>query len=1447
MIFSTRAQLEDQIQSYLTDEMPIPGVIVPQEKYSSHHQSNIDICFIYSGQGPQWWSMGRQLYHSEPIFRQWIEQLNREFLFISNNSFSLIKELFETEREEDSNINFTNIAQPCILAIQIALTGLWLSWGIIPKRIIGHSVGEIAAAFIAGRLTLNQAVQIIYHRSRVQNYNTNQGGRMLALFLSETEAKELISSVEDRVQIAAINSPNSVTLSGDKTVLEKIFDDLSKNRPKVFKSWLRIENAFHSYQMERFNIREELIQSLNDLQGDHRSNEFDPRCSQAILYSTVTGTRSDQLKFNAEYWWKNIRNPVLFLHGIQSIFNDMKQFNVIPLFIEISPNPVLTATIEECYQLFQRTYPSSLIQSPLAIGSLERKKTDEQQTILSSAFSLFSYFGSNFFDLHRFFRSRIYSTISIPTSITSLVDQLPHYVFNHQIYWYESKDSVFSRRALKKKHHPLLGYRLWSDQCPTPTWKNILNIQNDSTNYSYLRDHRIHGDTLFPASAFIELIFTAINQILQHESSEKPSIILQNIQFLRGLYLDTEDFIHIETIITMPLKEFFIYSRRKSPNDSVQRSGLNGNDITINYTNEDSLHKYSSKEWSLHCRGSINVNINATLITSMYNIPEILNHLLPSNNPDVTILADGDKENQIENLYRYFADCGLAFGSKFRSINKLYRYKYEALSEMIIPSTLDRDDQYLCHPAVLDGCFQGMISIVPGDFYDTFVPISIDEIIFHDRQTSLTSLIEQSNSKLFANQILKPSIKGLTPEKTFQSDIVIFHRTNNQSSSSIIPVMIFRGFQIQNYPKENISKSITQKFQESQSIYHNNPKKIVPIPQLIEQFCAHQTWKLTDSSPSIDPKQFWIIFADHRFQIGQRLAEMLNNQHENILLIYHKSNPQLNNSLESMIIDDLSTIPSIIQSKFNQTNLKINIIFNWSIDLPVLTNPDHFIYQSQEQIACGTLMNIIQSIYSIPFDQHPHIFIITDHAQPMNVSHIHQERFNLVQSPIIGFGRSIINEYKSNQMKLIDLQFSRLSDELLRMLIEELNSFQYEEVVLRSDDQVMEKYIPKYSTIESNFQLVKMEIIPKLDIDRVHFQLEIPKSREKSDLQWVYDQISADELSPTDVEIEIHCVGLTFRDMLKVRGLHPYIRGHDDEHDRDENLGADFSGIIIRKGSQTKLNLHDRVFGVIANGSALKSHLICHEENLVRAPMNFTMEELATLQTYLTVLYSLENRIQLTKNQTILIHAATSGVGLAFIEYAQMVGAKIIVTAGTEEKRRFLRENYRIECVFNSRDLSFVSEVRRVAPNGHVDVIINSLSEIFLEKSLELLAPFGHFIELGKRDIYSKSTCSLFPMRLNGTFHVIDLVSVQKFAPKIIENLLERIANLCAENRLRPIRPIQSFDASQIQQAFSQYSQATHWGKFVVKIAESNEKLPIEISQSDERIHQIRKSLFKSF
>ncbi len=1365
LIFSSREELHEQLRSYLIDQhSSCPGVILPREERLISSEVNFNICFIYSGQGPQWWAMGRELFFHESIFRQWIERLDEEFLLVSDGCFHLIDELIKPSREEHSHINQTNVAQPAILAIQIALTSLWTSWGIRPTHIVGHSVGEVAAAFIAGRLTLRETVQIIYHRSRVQNYNSNQGGRMLAVFINEEEAKMLIEPFKDDVQIAAINNPKSVTLSGDGDVLQLIYDELCRHQSKVFKSWLKINNAFHSRQMERFNIREELLQSLINIKGIRHSatnQQFDLQCPQANLYSTVTGTRADQCVFDREYWWKNIRDTVLFNQTMKCILEDMTIDNGLPIFIELSPHPVLSTTIPECWTQFEQTHASC--QSPFVIHSLKRKE-DEQQTILSSFCQLYTTFGTNLVDWNR-----------LSNSITIEFERFPLYSFNEQICWSELKDSVVTRRALRRKSHPLLGYRQWSNEARTPTWKNLIRLDQSSSQLSFLLDHQVQGSILLPASGFIELILAAINELLLSSQSHSSSITLRNIQFLQGLRLSEETSVQLETVIVMPMKEFFIYSRQRHINEAVRLSGMSGNDLSVTFIDETSLHSYSMKEWTLNCRGSIHLNFDGTLINSMFSIESILQRF--SSTKDTICVIDENDPKSREYVYKYLEGCGLSYGKQFRCLKSMKRREFQVLAEInLLPSIVKDEKTYASHPVVLDNCFQALAGLIPGKFDEMGLPMSIDELIFFNRNESLVSM-----EKIFCLHSLNPSIKGLYLEKCFQTDILIFNPSN-------IPKIIIRGFQVQIRRDPALNNSLFDNIISSASTLNTNPKRIVPTDRMIEQFCAQPAWKLTqliENPINNDDEGFWLIITDR--DIGE-----LQMKHE---------------------IIDVSLTRQQIHDVLN-TRRYPNILFVCPL------NPISF-----EEFGCASLMFLIQSIYQMKYSPSPHLVILTHNAQTFA-----REHFNLLQSPIVGFARSLINEYAHGQMKLIDLHSpsSTFSTELRRALINEMNDMNDDEVILSFNEETrsVQRYLPTYEMLRSLRDEMKTStIIPSETVER--FQLELPKSRRFVDLKWIHHSSRRSrQLTSNQVEIHVHCTSITSRDLLKFKGLYPFTRSAEttNNDDLDTFVGMEFSGVIVNKGDQIdRFHLGDRVFGLVTRQSAFQSHLIVDENQIARAPSTLTMEECATLPSHIVAIYALDHCARVRRGQTVLIHSAAGATGLACIQYCQSIGVKIIATAATEEKRAFLRETYQLTDVFNSQDLSFIPQI-----NGQIDVIINSLSGIFLSESAKLLSPLGHFIELGKQDLFNKTQLPLFFFRASSKFHVVDLVTLQQYSPQTIANILQEISSRYEKGILRPISPLRVFEPSKIDEALSIYSLGLHQGKFVIRIGESCQRLLVE-------------------
>ncbi len=269
--------------------------------------------------------MGRQLLFQEPVFRGVIERCDA--LIRQLGGWSLWQEL--TAEESASRMHETSIAQPALFAIQAALAALWESWGIVPDSVVGHSVGEVAAGYIAGVFSLEDAVRVIFHRGRCMDLAPGKG-KMLAVGLSLEQGRDIIAPLADRVSIAAINSPTSLSLSGDAEALQEIANQLEQQ--EVFCRFLQVQYAFHSAQMDP--VKDALLESLQGIK---------PRPAWIPLYSTVTGQRVEGPEWGAEYWWQNVRQTVRFTDAVERLV-ETNQLT----FVELSPHPVLSSAIAEC-------------------------------------------------------------------------------------------------------------------------------------------------------------------------------------------------------------------------------------------------------------------------------------------------------------------------------------------------------------------------------------------------------------------------------------------------------------------------------------------------------------------------------------------------------------------------------------------------------------------------------------------------------------------------------------------------------------------------------------------------------------------------------------------------------------------------------------------------------------------------------------------------------------------------------------------------------------------------------------------------------------------------------------------------------------------------------------------------------------------------------------------
>jgi acyl transferase domain-containing protein/acyl carrier protein len=455
IVVRSREELTERLEAFSRGESR-PGVYSGQRKAGSHSK----LVFVFTGQGSQWWAMGRQLLEQEPVFRESIEQCDQ--LLKSYASWSLLEEL--TADESRSRLGDTEIAQPALFALHVALATLWRSWGIAPDAVVGHSVGEVAAAYIAGAHGMDDAIRIIFHRGRLMQRATGQG-KMAAVELSCEEAQRALAGYEDRLSVAAQNSPTSTTLSGDPRALDAVLESLQQKG--VFVRTLQVNYAFHSSQMDPF--LDELAEALRGLE---------PRAATLPMFSTVTGRPSGGQHFDAAYWVRNIRQPVLFSTAVDGLIETGHD-----IFVELSPHPTLLGPISKC--LRHRNKEGAVLPSL-------RRGEAEQAEMLGTLGALY--------------------TLGYPVDWNKQYPagggcvRLPYYPWQRERHWLEMNQADTGIGAWLgpggAARHPLLGRPLES---ALPGWE----VDIDRASPPYLDDHRIQGSVLLPGTAYVEMALAA--------------------------------------------------------------------------------------------------------------------------------------------------------------------------------------------------------------------------------------------------------------------------------------------------------------------------------------------------------------------------------------------------------------------------------------------------------------------------------------------------------------------------------------------------------------------------------------------------------------------------------------------------------------------------------------------------------------------------------------------------------------------------------------------------------------------------------------------------------------------------------------------------------------------------------------------------------------------------
>ncbi|GAB7046310.1 non-ribosomal peptide synthetase/type I polyketide synthase [Catenuloplanes indicus] len=473
IVYSSRESLDEALGAYVRGE-PHPRVLTGQRRDPADQR----LVWVFTGMGPQWWAMGRELFETESVYRATVERC--DWVFRRLTGWSLVDEL--NADEADSNMAETWLAQPANFAVQIGLAALWRSYGIRPDAVVGHSTGEVAAFYEAGVYSLEDAVRVVVHRSRLQQKLVGTG-TMLAAGLTEAEARARVLPYGDRISVAAVNSPGAVTLAGDEDALAELAGALQAEQ--TFAKFLSVRVPYHSARMEA--IKDELLSSLAGLA---------PRPARVPLYLTGTDGIADGPELDADYWWRNVRDTVRFGAAADRLIGDGYR-----LFLEIGPHPVLGHSIQECLaarDTHGRTLPSI------------RRAENEPERMLTSLAALHNEGFPIAWDVLQPAGTQV---------------PLPRYPFKTDRYWVEP--APVAQIRLGRRDHQLLGRRMATTG---PVWEAKL----DTEAAPYLDDHRIQGNVVFPAAGYLEMAVQAARAITGGGRATLTGVELRKALFLPG-------------------------------------------------------------------------------------------------------------------------------------------------------------------------------------------------------------------------------------------------------------------------------------------------------------------------------------------------------------------------------------------------------------------------------------------------------------------------------------------------------------------------------------------------------------------------------------------------------------------------------------------------------------------------------------------------------------------------------------------------------------------------------------------------------------------------------------------------------------------------------------------------------------------------------------------------
>jgi zearalenone synthase (highly reducing iterative type I polyketide synthase) len=1453
-IARTLAELSSNLSSP-TDESSSPHTLLA---HAPNKQPRI--AFVFTGQGAQWARMGAELLQAYPVFRQSVHDADAHLRKRLGSEWSVLAEL-----EKDataSRVNLARYSQPLCTVLQVALVELLRSWGVEPAGVVGHSSGEIAAAYCCGALAREDAWTVAYYRGMVCSELGGDGGGgsvkggMMAVGLSAEAAGELVREVRaGTVVVACVNSPSSVTISGDAAGIDELHQTLVAKG--IFCRKLQVEHAYHSHHMR----------PIADTYLRHIASMTTAKDTLRIpMASSVTGqlvATPEQL--GPAYWVQNFVSPVLFTDALTTLLQhdpSRRRRRARPgesafdLLLEVGPHSALKGPLRQILQ--HHNMPAVSYASVL-----HRGEHAAESAVRAAA------------QLHIHGVPVRIRAVNRPLGTTSppmkpLVD-LPSYPWDHSLrYWAESRLSR-SYRLRRAGRHDLLGAPAADASAKQPRWRNILRVQEQP----WLRHHVVQSSILFPGAGSLAMVLEAVQQLASDNKRQIESIKLQDVRLTKAIVIP-DDHAGVEVVLQLYHHDDLSDEREdawdfslQSCSDSRSLDPTGSGRVTVRYTQPESQH---TEAWTTGRKMQWQT-AKAEYATALERCEQTIDPAA---------------------FYKATYDAGLQYGPLFQGLSEIAAGSSRCVTTVKITDTkasmpAGAQSAHLIHPTTLDAVFHSMFTAMMAHGEDSkpaftraAVPIAFDSLIFY------TDIPNTAGDQLRSCcRVQRDGLHDLVADIYVSSD-----------TAFDTPKIIVHGIRCRELPPSAATGTTTATSSSATGVKAPVGTLVWKPDLTLLDEANLRDYLEKDGGNSLEAARTIVDLAAHK---NPDLAVLEMGPTDSLLSILRCSEDGADRNLRCsryavLVPEEAAETVSSLREKFSPWSdmLSCGVLAPEALqeadglyDMVVVHGDvltDEQTQQLEKRVGPGGALLVRGSLqlegdsgsWAIKYQSTTSggwSFARKGKETPTSAT---TQTVVLIEPAEPGFEVLELSHQLSSQLASLEvatetvrwsaeLELDHLQGKTLVFLLEtqspflqdiSANDFAALKTLLLNSARVLWVARGEDPAMQAAMGYLRVLKNENIDLDLMYLLLEDPEGRSPADVirmlvplvlspttdreyleregclwigRWAADDhlsrimtagnedagqdlkhVESERLRLGDATTPLRLIGSSIFDTAD-EGLPSPLNADEVEiqlkamtvHSPTQ-LVIQFAGTVIKTGSScTRLRPGDAVWGCVA---ADGPRTVVRAKSCLCQPLppgrEFQFEEAATWAVSLGTAYgALMDSARVQEGQTVLVQAAASGIGQYAVQLAQQQGAMVMVMVSNGEQRQtVLNLGVAPEHVLEEADPDLEAAVAGLTRGRGVDVVLHQFSTgKLLQRLGRCVAATGALVDV---DPQSHDEAALSPRLRRGARYVpFDVGTIMRDNPSKLGSILQGVAEILSQKSFQqPVRKT-TWPASQVQEA----------------------------------------------